>query len=233
MVLSLLINRSFLSHRHVEATLLYLVLDIATIPFAHIAEHLAEYPFQCIVAYHAARWTVGVLNRLIAIVADIEGSTIEMARLLGGIAVTTAKLHYILLRTKHAGDNELMERDMLDIQTVEELPTDVVEQYCGPRHKIRDAPFQRVDMVIRTCTDIDQLRLALLRFLPVAYYRNAILLGIGKLYVVGVGERLAVAEHANNGMLRSWLVYAWIVVPIQWCPCRITSCKRVGGSGSG
>lgn len=201
MVLSLLINRSFLSHRHVEATLLYLVLDIATIPFAHIAEHLAEYPFQRIVAYHAARWTVGVLNRLIAIVADIEGSTIEMARLLGGIAVTTAKLHYILLRTKHAGDNQFVERNALHIETIEEGLTDVLQQYGSTRHEVRDARIEGINMVIGIGTNVHELTLAHLGILAILDRTNAPLLGSNELYGIGIWERSGITRYGKNPMV--------------------------------
>lgn len=73
-----------LSHGDMEAPLLHLIFDIAAVLVAEIAEHLGEHPFQGIILHLSARLFTG-LNLLVAVVADIEGSTIEMTRILGSI----------------------------------------------------------------------------------------------------------------------------------------------------
>ena len=82
-----------------ETALLHLIFDIAASRLTHIAQHLGEHPFQRVVAHHPSRRAVWIFHRLIAVVANIEGSAIEMTRVLGGIAVTATELHHVLLRS--------------------------------------------------------------------------------------------------------------------------------------
>ena len=119
-----------------ETALLHLIFDIAAALFPHIAQHLGEHPFQRIVANLATRRPIGVLHRLIAVVADIESGAVEVARVLCGIAITAAQLHDIILRTEHAGDNDLVEGNALHIETVEESLSDVLQQHGSMRHEI-------------------------------------------------------------------------------------------------
>jgi hypothetical protein len=94
------------SYRHVEASLLHLILDVAALPLPHIAQHLGEYELQRVVAHLITRRPVGVLHRFIAVVADIEGGAIQMAGVLRGVAVDIAQPLYVLLRAQHTGNNQ-------------------------------------------------------------------------------------------------------------------------------
>ncbi len=93
-----------------EATLLHLIFDIAAVLLTEIAQHLGEYPFQGIILHLAARLFSG-LNLLIAVVADIEGSTIEMARILGSIAISGTQFRHIILGTQDARHDNLVQQE--------------------------------------------------------------------------------------------------------------------------
>ena len=88
-------------HRYMETALLHLVFHKAAVLLAHIVEHLAEHPFQCVVAHFATLRTFGVFHGLVAVVAHIEGGAVEVAAILGGIAVVSAKLDNVGLASKH------------------------------------------------------------------------------------------------------------------------------------
>ena len=90
-----------------EATLVHLIFNIAAVLVAEIAEHLGEHPFQGIILHLSARLFTG-LNLLIAVVTDIEGSTIEMARILGSIAVSGTQFRHIILGAQNARHDNLM-----------------------------------------------------------------------------------------------------------------------------
>ena len=113
-----------LFHRDVEATLVHLILDITTIPLTEIAQHLAEHPLQGIVLHLSAR-LLASLNLLISVVAHIKGGAIEMARVLGGIAIASAELRHIVLCAEDARHDNLVQRDALDLQRVEISTPDV------------------------------------------------------------------------------------------------------------
>ena len=83
-----------------EAALLHLIFNIAAVLVAEIAEHLGEHPFQGIILHLSARLFTG-LNLLVAVVTDIEGSTIKMARILGSITVSGTQFRHIILGALH------------------------------------------------------------------------------------------------------------------------------------
>ena len=103
-----LFMRHPLSHRDVEASLLHFVFNVAAVGGAQIVEHFAEHPFKRIVAYTTAGRTVGILNRFVAIVGNIERSAIAMAAIFGRIAVMSAQCGHVCLAAQHARDDESM-----------------------------------------------------------------------------------------------------------------------------
>ena len=194
-------NNAQSSHRHVETALLHLVFDVAALLLAHITEHLTEHPLQRIVAHHAATRPIGILHRLIAVVADIERRAVEMAGVLGGITVTATQLCDIVLRTEHAGDNQLVEGHTLHIETVEERLADVLQQDGSSRHEIWDARLERIDMEIRIGTNIDQFALTALCVLTVLDGCDAPLLGSHQLYGIGIRKSGRITGHREDAMM--------------------------------
>ena len=69
-----------------EASLIDLILYIASLFLTHIAKHFGQNIFQRIVA-HGTSLLTGRLHGLVAVVTDIEGGTIEMAAVLCGITI--------------------------------------------------------------------------------------------------------------------------------------------------
>ena len=80
-----------------KAALLNLIFDIASLLNTHITKHFRKNPFEGIVSYLPARWSIRILNSLISIVTDIKGCTIKMARVLCCILITTTQFLYIFL----------------------------------------------------------------------------------------------------------------------------------------
>ena len=181
-----------------KTALLHLVFDVAAFLFSQVAQHLGEHPFQRVVAHLTTMRAVRILNRLVAVVADVESGAVEMTGVLRRIAVAPTKLRHILLRTKHAGDDNLMQRHALDVEAVEERLADVLQQYGGTRHKIRNAGIKRIDMVIRVGTDVDQLAFARLSILAVSHRRDTPSVGGRQLKAVGIWEGHSVVGHRTD-----------------------------------
>ena len=134
-----------LVNSNMETSLIDLVLDVAPILFTKITQHLAEHPFQGVVA-HLTTWLLCGLDRLVPVVTDIECRAVEMARVLGCISIASSQLGDIILRTQDAGHNNLMQRDSFDLKRVEVSTPDVLQQYGGTRDKIRDTIVKLVNI---------------------------------------------------------------------------------------
>lgn len=149
-----------------EAPLLHLIFDIAAVLVAEIAEHLGEHPFQGIILHLSARLFTG-LNLLVAVVADIEGSTIEMTRILGSITVSGTQFRHIILGAQNARHDNLMQRNALNLQRIEIGTADILEQHRGTRHQVRNTVVQLVDIkkgLLPTYTSLPLLFSASRRF---------------------------------------------------------------------
>lgn len=90
---------------HVEATLLDLILDVAAALLTHVAEHLAEDELEGVAPHLAARGAIRVADRLVAVVGDVEGRAVEMARMFRGVGVIAAQTADVGLRAEHARDD--------------------------------------------------------------------------------------------------------------------------------
>ena len=128
--------------------LFYFVFHIAALISAHIVQDFAEHPFERIVLYLTTFGAIGVLNCLIAVVTDIECSTVEMARVLCRIFVVVPQLIHIILCTQHAGHNHFMERHLFHLQTIKESPSNIVQQYGKPSNW-----FSACDFIIERIGD--------------------------------------------------------------------------------
>ena len=119
-----------------KASLLYFILDIAAVVLPHVAQHLAEHPFQRVVCHGAAWLLVGVAHRCVAIVADVKRGAVKVAGVYRCIMVATAQFIYVLASAKHTGNDEFVQWHLFNLQTVEEVLTDMVEQYGRAGHEI-------------------------------------------------------------------------------------------------
>jgi len=63
-----------------EAALLHFVFDIAALLATDVAKHLAEHPLQGVIANITS-------HGVVAVVADVEGGAVKMARVLSSILV--------------------------------------------------------------------------------------------------------------------------------------------------
>ena len=184
-----------------KTPLLHLVLDIATARLPHVAQHFGEHPLQRVVAHLTARRPIGILDGLVTVVAYIEGSAIEMAGVLSGIAVATTELGHIVLRTEHTRNDDLMERYALHIETVEESLTNILQQYSSMGHEIGNTRIEGIDMIIRIGTHIDQLTLSRFCILTVPDRRDTPTVSSSQLKAVGVGKSLGIAGNRTDAVV--------------------------------
>ena len=91
-----------------------------------------------------------------------------------------------------------MEGHALDVETVEESLSDVLEQDGGTGHEIGNARIERIDVVIGIRTDVNQFTFARLGILTVRHGRDAPAVGGGELEAVGVGEGHGVVGDGTN-----------------------------------
>ena len=68
-----------LPRRQMETSLFLLVLHIATALFTHVSKYLAKNPFEGVVSDLTALWALWILNGLVSVIADVNGSAVEMA----------------------------------------------------------------------------------------------------------------------------------------------------------
>ena len=183
-----------------EATLFYLVFDITAVLLTEIPQHLAENPLQGIILHLTARLFLR-LNLLVSVVADIEGSTIEMARILGSVTVSGSQFRYIILGTQDTGNDDLMQRNALDLQRIKIRPADILQQYRSPRHQIRNTVVQLIHIKERIAAHIHQFTLAMLSLLTVLNRSHAMPAGSHNLYILLIREGISEVRHRENAML--------------------------------
>lgn len=122
-----------------KAALVNLVFNETTLLLAHIIKNLRENPFQGVVSHFTTLRPLGILNRLVSVVADINCSAIKMAGILCSIDVASTEFLHIRLCAQHAGSDNLMQRNAFGIKGVEECTSDVLKQYSRTRYEIRAA----------------------------------------------------------------------------------------------
>ena len=182
-----------LSDGHVETTLFDFIFDVATTLLTLVAKHLGEHPLQGIVAHLAA-------DRLVTVVADVEGGAEEVAGAVGGVLVVALQTGDVVHRAQHAGDDKLIEGHSLDIKAIVESLSDVLEQDGGTWHEVRNAAGEAVNVVVRTLADIDQFLLTVFGISTVLYWPDAPMLGSHYLYGLTVRERRLVVRDGADGM---------------------------------
>ena len=190
----MLICHVYLPDRHVEAALLDFVLDVAAAFLTLVAEHFGEYPLEGVV-------TNGLGDRVIAVVADVEGGAEEVARAVGGILVMALQLCHIVHAAQHAGDDELVEGHALDIEAVVEGLPDVLQQKGSTGNEVRNGAGETVNMIVRALADVDELVHAFLGILTIPDRPYAPFLGSHNLHALAVGEGCLVVGHTTDGVI--------------------------------
>ena len=185
-----------------ETTLLYLIFNVAAILLAHVAQHLREYPLQRVVTHLTTTGTIRILHRLIAVVADVEGRAVEMTGVLRRITVTPTEFRHVLLRAEHAGNNDLMQRYTLHVETIEERLPNILQQYGCTRYEIVYARIKRIDVVIRVGSHINEFAFALLSISTVLNRRDAPTIGGSQLQAIGIWKGFMVIGHGMNLVIR-------------------------------
>lgn len=196
-----------------EATLLHLIFNIAAVLVAEIAKHLGEHPFQGIILHLAARLFTG-LNLLVAVVADIEGSTIEMTRI--SVALP--------FRVRSFATSSLVRRMLVTIILCSGMPLICSE---SNRHGRYPGAAQRHEAPGKECccsacrhkeriaAHIHQLALAVLRLQTVLYRFHTMLSSRQNLHILLVGESIAEMRHREDAMLH---LLAILVEKIEGLP---------------
>lgn len=122
-----------------ETALLYLILNITASLFAEISKYLAQNPFQGVASDSSLTWSFRVFYRNISVVADVYGSTKQVATVLCGIGVVLLKFFYVVLSSHDTRDNELMKRNAFHIEAVEESFSHVFKHNCSARYEVGNA----------------------------------------------------------------------------------------------
>ena len=157
--------------------MLHLIFDITTILVAEVTQHLTQYPFQTVVTNLSAGRPFGRFHRLVAVIADVDRCAIQVATVIRSIEIATAQTFHITLGAGDTGDDNLVERDILHIEAVEERLADVVEQNGRTRHEIWNAGGEIIDMEIGVAAHVNQFLLSMFRLLSVLHRRHPILAG--------------------------------------------------------
>ena len=108
-----------------ETALFHLIFHVATPRLTHVVKHFAEHPFERIIANLTALLARS-LHRLVAVIGNIKRGALHVAAVLGSVAIVGTQLLHILLRAQDAGDDNLVKRYALDLQTVEKRAADVL-----------------------------------------------------------------------------------------------------------
>ena len=124
-----------------------------------------------------------------------------MTATLSSIAISSAQFYYVRLGTEHTGDNQLIEGNALYIQTIVERFSDILQQYCGTRHQIRNRTVKGINMIIGISTDKDQFLLTLLCILTVLDRTDTPTLSCHNLYCLTVRECSLVILYTTDAML--------------------------------
>ena len=124
-----------------------------------------------------------------------------MARILGSIAVSGSQFRHIILCTQDTGNDNLMQRNALDLQRIKIRPTDILQQYRSPRHQIRNTVVQLIHIKERIAAHIHQFTLAMLSLLTVLNRSHAMLAGSHNLYILLIREGISEVRHRENAML--------------------------------
>ena len=112
-----------------------------------------------------------------------------MTTLFAGIPVDPAKAGHIILGTQNTGHDNPMCRHILDIQTVNKIPSYLLQQIRRPGHQIRYAlPHGPVNTEIGVCTNIYQILLTALCFLTVPDRLDTPPLGCQNLNFLQIGK---------------------------------------------
>ena len=124
-----------------------------------------------------------------------------MARVFGGISVMTTKLGHVSLATQYRCNDNLMERNALNLKTVKERMTYVLQKFGSSRYKVRNAAVQLVDMIERIAADIHKFRLAFLCVGTINNSLNAMLVGSKQLYVILIRKGITKMRNTINAVL--------------------------------
>jgi hypothetical protein len=93
-----------------------------------------------------------------------------------------------------------MKGHSLDIETVEERLTDIMQKNGSTGHQIRDAGIKWINVIIRTGGDIHQLALAGFCILTVTYGRHSPMLRGHQLDGIGIRESYCITRHRTDAM---------------------------------
>lgn len=100
-----------------------------------------------------------------------------------------------------------MQRDALNLKTVEVCPAYVIEQDGSPRHKIRDALSEGIYMIKRIGINIDQFAFTLFGIRTVVNRRHSMPVGAFELHVVAVGKSIGIFGDTHDTVLYDIAVF--------------------------
>ncbi len=107
----------------------------------------------------------------------------------------------VLTGSQHACNYHFMQRNALNLQTVEICPAYVIEQHGSPRNKIRNALLERIYMIKRIGSDVDKFAFTVFGIGTVVNGRHSMPVGTLKLHAVAVGKSIGISRNTHDAML--------------------------------
>ena len=184
-----------------EATLLYFMLDVAHSVFAHITQHFAQHPFECVASHGSTLWAFWWRDGIVAVVTNVECGAEEVAALFGSISITLLQASHIGFCTQDTRDDNLVQGDAFYVKAVEIVASYCREQLSGSRNEVRNAvshPF--VEAVEGIGSYVEEFVPTVFCLLTVANRTDAPLLCGHYLHVLNVRETGCIRRDATDGM---------------------------------
>ena len=125
------------ARRHMEASLLHLILHITRSEHPLVIKHLREDPFQRVVAHPATFGPVWVFHGDVSVIADVESRSIAVTALARRVCVKVAQPRDVVLRAQDRRNDQFVERNTFRRQRIEESPRYMRQQVRRTGHEVR------------------------------------------------------------------------------------------------
>ena len=161
------------------------MLDIAQALLTEITEDLGQDGLEDSIGHIDAGRSVSMMNGVKPYIRNIKGSAETVTALITGISVYTTEAVYVILGTQDAGNDNPVRRYILNIQTVNKIPSDLMQQAGCLRHQIRNTlTHGPVNTEIRTGAHINKFLFAMLGLYPVLHGPDTVTAGCHYLHFV-------------------------------------------------
>ena len=184
------------------AALVDFVFHVAGATVAKILENLGENPFEGVVTSLTNFGCSRFLNGVIFIVTDVEGGAIEMAAIVGCIAIMLAQAEDVIFGACHRSDDDLTGIDALHILRIQKVAGYHRKQKLGSGYEIGNGIIKFLDVIVGVVANINQIFVfAVACCVAVFYRRYTEAFGRDHLYIVKVREAALIVRDTVDLVL--------------------------------